>query len=45
MTITGREGREKEKRVIVFMARQHPGEVWSSYMALGILRGLLKQTE
>lgn len=27
------------------MARQHPGEVWSSYMALGIMRGLLKQTE
>jgi cytosolic carboxypeptidase protein 2/3 len=45
VTITGSMGKNKEKRVLVFMARQHPGEVWSSYMALGIMRGLLKQTE
>lgn len=45
VTITGNLGKNKEKRVLVFMARQHPGEVWSSYMALGIMRGLLKPTE
>ena len=26
------------------MARQHPGEVWSSYMAYGFMRSLLKPT-
>jgi hypothetical protein len=46
ITITGKnsERKDKDKRIIIFMARQHPGEVWSSFMALGILRGLLKPT-
>ena len=31
--------------MIIFMARQHPGEVWSSYMMLGIIKSLLKPSE
>jgi cytosolic carboxypeptidase protein 2/3 len=45
VTITGKSGKEKDKRVVILMARQHPGEVWSSYMVLGVMRGLLKSTE
>lgn len=30
--------------MIVILARQHPGEVWSSYVAEGIMRSLLKDT-
>ena len=30
--------------MIVIMARQHPGEVWSSYVCEGVIRALLKDT-
>ena len=30
------------KKMLVFMARQHPGEVWSSYMAYGFMKTFLK---
>lgn len=46
MTISARSSSksEKSKRMIVILARQHPGEVWSSYVAEGIMRSLLKDT-
>ena len=28
--------------MIIVMARQHPGEVWSSYVAQGVMRSLIK---
>ena len=27
------------------MARQHPGEVWSSYVAEGMIRALIKESD
>lgn len=36
-----RKSDNKEKKLIIIMARQHPGEVWSSYMAEGMIRSLL----
>ena len=35
---------DKEKKVIIIMARQHPGEVWSSYVCEGVMRALLKDS-
>ena len=46
VTITGRNSlkSDKEKRIVIILARQHPGEVWSSYVALSLMRGLLKES-
>jgi murein tripeptide amidase MpaA len=40
LTLTSKEG-APNKRVIVIMARQHPGEVWASYMVEGIIKSFL----
>ena len=29
----------------MFMARQHPGEVWSSYMMEGVIKKLVSKEE
>ena len=44
VTITGKNSAksDNEKRTVVILARQHPGEVWSSYVAFGLMKGLLK---
>lgn len=31
---------DREKRMIIILARQHPGETWSSFLAEAILRNL-----
>jgi murein tripeptide amidase MpaA len=35
---------EQSKKNIVILARQHPGEVWSSYLIESIIRELMRDS-
>ena len=40
-----RKSEEEKKKMIIVMARQHPGEIWSSYMVEGMIRKLVSKPD